>query len=420
MAQVLISFIGLGNYVECPYVYNGQTVKTHLFEYALATFYRGSLDRVILFHTEKSLTAKHRDQPPDSPTYIEQLNSLHLAAGLPEPVARQIPDGKNEDELWKIFEGMAAELKPGDEVIFDVTHAFRSIPILALLVISLLRETKGVKLKALVYGAWEARNENGEAPVFDLLPFVGLLDWLAAARQFKSTGNAAALSKLLEENGDRNLAEKIGLLSESLRLMRPGLVMELSAAVGHQARNETAIRFIKSKPVLDLLESIGETYSGLGLKSWKIEREQFLIKLLTLARWYLERGLFVQALSSIREFIPTLVCYKMGLDFFKRDDNRMLAEAYLNYREPLESDLVEMSAESEPPPVRDWADTKLPVELKEIWTHVAQVRNDVLHFGFNESPRRVEVIVENAGEFLEKVEAIFARLNIGSEKGEVG
>jgi len=56
-----------------------------------------------------------------------------------------IPDGKDEDELWKIFSIIVDEVQPGDEILFDITHGFRSLPFIAFLTVAYLKEVKGAK-----------------------------------------------------------------------------------------------------------------------------------------------------------------------------------------------------------------------------------------------------------------------------------
>lgn len=109
-----------------------------------------------------------------------------------------IPEGKSEEELWEIFKKVSDAVDEGEEIVFDITHGFRSLPMITLLTIAYLKQLKNVRVKHLLYGAYEARNEDG-APVFDLTPFADLLDWLAAAQMFLKTGSAQNLGKLTQE-----------------------------------------------------------------------------------------------------------------------------------------------------------------------------------------------------------------------------
>ena len=54
-----------------------------------------------------------------------------------------------------------------------------------------------VKIERVIYGAYEAvERENPKKPVFDLTPFVSLLDWLGAVTMFLQTGEARPIADL--------------------------------------------------------------------------------------------------------------------------------------------------------------------------------------------------------------------------------
>jgi CRISPR-associated Csx2 family protein len=397
MSTVLVTFIGKGNYQCCKYVYRDSVCETHLFGFALASFFTAEISKVVVFHTEESKEAKREN---DDKTYIEQLKELHLENDLPEPEAVLIKSGKSEDELWEIFDTLSSVFDEDDEIIFDITHAFRSIPILSLLVIALLRETKNVKLKGIFYGAFEAKDENGNTPIFDLSPFVELLDWISAAKQFNTTGNAALLVELLKIK-DKNLATDIENLSRSLRLLRPVDVMELSGRVSKKITNEKSLQHVKSKPIFQLLESIDESYSRFSLSNPKENKEKFIKKLFEMAKWYFDKGQYVQSIAVIRELMPTVVCYKMELDFFKHRGNREKAEGYLNQHDEDKNKIL-----------FDRSENDLLIKMKELWKEITGIRNDVLHAGFNENSAEANTLVKKNCEFLKKTEEIIETLSL--------
>jgi CRISPR-associated DxTHG motif protein len=41
-----------------------------------------------------------------------------------------IPEGRSEQELWEIFDRVASAVDEGDTILLDITHAFRSIPMI--------------------------------------------------------------------------------------------------------------------------------------------------------------------------------------------------------------------------------------------------------------------------------------------------
>ena len=150
-----------------------------------------------------------------------------LSELLPAVERLPIPDGATEDELWQIFNVLVAAIPAGETVIFDITHGFRSQPVLSLLVASFLRVAKGIRLEALLYGAYERDREN--SPVFDLTPFVAMLDWANATERFLETGDARKIASLIREQRKsplNSVAARLTDLSEALALARPMLVTE--------------------------------------------------------------------------------------------------------------------------------------------------------------------------------------------------
>ena len=120
-------------------------------------------------------------------------------------------------------------LRNGDRLIFDITNGFRSLPVVALLAISYLKVVKNVKIEGLVYGAFDP--ENNHTPIYDLLPIIGLLDWITATDKFIKTGNGQELSGLIKESDRDNLdnfslAQNINNIAQGLHLLRPINIME--------------------------------------------------------------------------------------------------------------------------------------------------------------------------------------------------
>jgi len=58
--------------------------------------------------------------------------------------------------LWKIFDGINSVIDEGDDIIFDVTHSFRSLPVLTLIALNYVKFLKNVNINKIDYGAMEA------------------------------------------------------------------------------------------------------------------------------------------------------------------------------------------------------------------------------------------------------------------------
>ena len=51
----------------------------------------------------------------------------------------RIPSQQDEKHNWELFEIILNEIDEGDEIIFDITHSFRSFPIMALIILNYAR-----------------------------------------------------------------------------------------------------------------------------------------------------------------------------------------------------------------------------------------------------------------------------------------
>lgn len=103
-------------------------------------------------------------------------NFLTLVEDYVDDVQKvSIPDGRNDEELWKVFQKVVDVVEPKESVIFDITHGFRSLPFLSFLSAAYLRTVKNIQLEAVYYGNFEARDKSvtpNRAPVIDLTRFV--------------------------------------------------------------------------------------------------------------------------------------------------------------------------------------------------------------------------------------------------------
>ena len=69
-----------------------------------------------------------------------------------------IPDGKDSEQMWEIFEVIFDELQEGDELYLDITNSFRYLPMLLVVLVNYAKLLKNVKVKAIFYGNYEARD----------------------------------------------------------------------------------------------------------------------------------------------------------------------------------------------------------------------------------------------------------------------
>jgi CRISPR-associated Csx2 family protein len=117
--------------------------------------------------------------------------------------------GINEKQLkenYAIIKGIENKLKRNVkyEVAFDITHSFRSLPIYNLIVFNYIKNiTKyNLDITSIYYGNVEVSRELGNAYIVDLKDLVNVLDLTSAAAEFKNTGNAVSLLKMLQSDDE--------------------------------------------------------------------------------------------------------------------------------------------------------------------------------------------------------------------------
>ena len=115
----LISVLGTGDYGECKYKLNRkESVSCCFIQTSLNSL--ENFDRTFLFLT-KAAKQKNFEKLKQE---FEKFSIKTNIEGI------DIPDGRNEGELWDIFEIIEENIEEKEEVWFDITHSFRSIPLI--------------------------------------------------------------------------------------------------------------------------------------------------------------------------------------------------------------------------------------------------------------------------------------------------
>lgn len=388
----LITFLGTGNYQSVKYQYESKEKETAIFPEALNEWLQPSRLLVML-----------------TPEAKAHQNWERLKGMIPNAEEVLIPSGKSEKELWEIFTVLTAQLEDGDEVVFDVTHAFRSLPILALLAAIYLRTVKSIKLRAILYGAFEAKDANNCAPIFDLTPFVSLMDWVTASDKFIKTGDAREMAALLSETQQslrkanpqwqelpsklKNLGGLLEELSQSLFLTRSDMVQELAQGLDGKINEAKSDVERWAQPFALLLERVKNTYQAFAAES-------LLDAELKMIEWYLERGQIVQAVTLSREWLVTWTSEQIGQ---KELDTRAEIESGINqaHRFKLGKGINEIS-----PFLAAIQQISQVDVLLNSWGSIADLRNDIAHCGKRKNPRGVAKIAESAKKISAELKAL--------------
>ena len=238
-----ITFLGTGKYETVTYVWrneqDGRSWETHLFPEAIARIFKP--EKLIVFVTPQAKAHENFQ------TLAQRLGDLMKAVDIPE--------GKSEAELWELFDRVASAVSEGDTILLDITHAFRSLPLIVFAVAAYLRRAKGVTIERIVYGAYDARDEQNRAPIFDLTPLLDLLDWLSGAEFLLRRSDAVLLAERLEQAHrtarTQRPEEPSGSLPQHLQTL--GRQLRNFSQALHLARPQDIMRYAQS-----LLKILGD------------------------------------------------------------------------------------------------------------------------------------------------------------------
>lgn len=413
-----ISFLGFNKYEDTTYLnpLGSGEYKTPFFQEALVEFYKPETLYILLTKTVETV-------PPRGATETNWEALKKRLEGKVELIpVDNVPEAHSTADIWRLFEMLTNCLQEGDRVIFDITHSFRSLPVLALIAISYLRVVRSVKIEGLIYGAFEAKNkETNETPTFDLMPMVSLLEWTTATDQFIKTGNGQALASLLHSSDSKteSLAKSIDGIAQGLQLLRPMDVMREAAVLPDHIAEAAPIISQSVPPFVSLLERVEKDYSKFGLENptdYENNAKAALMRQLKMVEWYAQKGQIVQALSMAREWLPSLLCYHFQLDSLDKA-NREEMELLLNGGKIKDQ---EGNTIKESRYLEQWSNVpKLQKkQLNNLWGgnfNLANLRNDVLHSGFRKKPKSAEDIMHQTEKIIKELKNIGKSWNLEDE-----
>lgn len=239
--KVLISFLGTGpnqnlgkgkearDYRPAKYHFDEKTeIVTSFIADALVQKYK--VQDTILLGTPHSMWERvyevfcsNKNIAPDEEYYYElaehcdNANSKsELSIPHPEKIEKLLGNnshvillkyGINNDEIREnisIVLQLERFLKDKDELIVDITHSFRSLPLYIMNLLLYLKNvsSKNIKIANICYGMLDAANEFSYTPVVSLNGIMDVQDWITGAYNFIEFGNAYKMAKLLE--GDKS------------------------------------------------------------------------------------------------------------------------------------------------------------------------------------------------------------------------
>lgn len=414
--KVFISVLGFTNYGQCSYVkddYKSPSVR-FIQEATLDFLCQQSEwtanDTAYILLTNGAEKANwyddgHKDRDTGEVIKCEGLCSRLQKMNLPFVVntIKKLPDGNTEEEIWNIFERVFNELQDGDELYFDLTHGFRYLPMLVMVLINYSKFLKNTSVKSITYGNYESRNkETNKAPIIDLLPLSALQDWTYAAGQFLDSGNVQKLVKLNKEAIRPIMIHSAGKDENAVKLT--GYTNYLNGFVGDMqtCRGLNIIQSTNLKKLMNITNEIQSTFikplnpifEKIRSKFQAFDINDNILNTFIAAQWCADNGLYQQAITILQEGIQTLICSDCGYDILDKDIRMLVSGTIVLYtKNTPEKDwtfppqyTLERIEEAKKC-MREMLKNKELQRFAKIYASSTEFRNDLNHSGMRSTPK---------------------------------
>ncbi len=437
MSGVYLSFLGTNDYLPCNYfikdLVNTENVR-FVQEATIGFCCRdwSSDDRIFIFATEGAkkknwLSDGHVDVKSGEVIECEGLKQRVEYLKIRVPVQKiEIPEGKSEQEIWEIFRIVYDVLNEGDDVIFDITHAFRSIPMLAIVVLNYAKVLKKISLRGIYYGAFEVLGSIPEAkkipleernvPVLDLTAFDQLLDWSTGIDRFIETGNAELISHLAQRGikpilkatkgrdesaaAIRKISQELQRFTEVLAVCRGPEIVQVASDLKNEVEKPEKLDLLP--PFIPLFDKIKEqmkpfdndtVYSGIQA-----------------AKWCRNHNLLQQSYTILQETLITYLVIQSGKDLDKLDYRTIVNQAVniVNRNRP-EDEWKEPAASNKELTLEFINFFRENSGLAEMLRNLTAYRNDLNHAGYNPNPMNVTKFEDKLSELLRNVEGYLSK-----------
>lgn len=333
----LISFLGkgrssAGGYQQATYAFeDGQQVQTAFFGAALMQRLRPQ--RTLLLGTAGSMwdalgidiesnewieLGEATERGDVNQTLLDRVSARARAAWIGAELVL-IPYCRTESEQMALLADLATRVGEGESVVLDIAHAFRHLPMLALVAARYLTHVRKAIVSDIYYGALEMTNE-GMTPVVKLDGLLRMLDWIEAFAAHDASGNYGRFAPLLQHDG-----------------MKASLADQLGHAAHLERVTNSADARQKITPLLGAIKGLGGATrlfaDQLDQRLDWARRDSRDARERALFEAYLAREDFIRAAIYLQESVITSACIDARLDSNDHDQRETARAKLKEHRE---------------------------------------------------------------------------------------
>jgi CRISPR-associated Csx2 family protein len=426
--NVFLTFLGTGKYDNVTYRKSDkhfESEKNKYIQIALLEYFKQqqiTIEAGYIFLTKDALL-KNWDDDNALKAKLEEKEYRNIT-----PVV--ISEAVESNRIWDIFEiitagnkenkidgieGEYAGLVENDNIYLDITHSFRSIPMLALVALQYAKVLKNIKIKGIFYGS---EPQNGKAEIIDLTSLAELMDWTNAVNSFLKYGQAIELKEIAKHKNSNEkfkpVVDKIAELCELIQTARGKMLTiseEIEGYFDFTSLREELIKYQKDdkipnpfrqiiKPLLNKLEyfRMGEVKNGYLAVGWCIDHQ-----------------LFQQAYTLLQETIITDVLWtlydeiEVPYNTKSNSDNKPVTI----YREDLADILGKIGNQKLKCDSQDLQDCKEKIEkdprlkaLAKLFIELRKLRNDFNHGGYEPKAASAKKLIKTINDLYQQLKEI--------------
>jgi CRISPR-associated Csx2 family protein len=403
--KIFLSILGTGYYETTRYYFDNYKTnyRTRFVQEATIKHFCSQWseeDKIVIFLTEQARQTNWENPAQKKHNFKEVYEGLSSILSNFRLSVRDIPNGNSEKEIWEVFDIIFKELNEGDEVYFDITHAFRFLPMLLMVLINYAKLLKNISVKSVTYGNYEAREKHQDgqeySPVMKITSLSELQDWTIATLMFKETGQTTYLNSLLSDNKENAITNFTNEISEvrSLNIIKGESAIKAKDIIDKTLINNPIFENLKN----DLNAELSK-YKNNDVKN-TFHAVEFCIK----------HNLTQQGLTILQESIKTYILKEIGESDYTDEHKRNAVSGALSINKTALFHIQKKDklSQEEIDTLNSIAKKVFELPYKKeltdkVYKSLSQgARNDINHAGYREKPKDVGYFKDRLEKYYKK------------------
>jgi len=413
--KTFIFFLGTNDYKECLYEFtkeeSHQTCYTQL---AILKKHKNDIGKIIVFLTEDA-RKKNWEGVGKLKEQIKSITSIN-------PVEVDIPNGFNNEDLLGIFTRITNSIDENAELIIDVTHSFRSLPITLSSVLNYLKSTKNCKIYKIYYGAFEVLGnprdvdnkpiEERIAPMLDITYLDTIQEWAKAVDNLLKFGNANLLNELSQNAIKPILIETQGKdeNASTIRKIVKDLVHLTENLYTCRSKELLAFNFDEFNKLLNsiiqndkLLPQVITPLKKIQEKTKTFNNQNKTKNLILLVEWCLDFNWIQQAYTLLQESIISFILEKLNQNYINEDTRNSLSSAITIYHRNIQESEWKGDKNQIKTFLNNSENNEQIKHLINVYVNLSDCRNDINHAGYRQNSRNPDALKNEIRNYFNQV-----------------